>query len=391
MELFVKLPPRCFENMDRSLPFPGHCDLEPENFAMTLEIGGDAWYSTGLYLIPGKVATVTTARELSNCWVQAGSHLPTAFSRSGPWKRLPAVTVRVPLEQGDTEICSPFGGILYVVCEGTDHATVDISFYDVGRHPMYSRGNPAVWEETRELDAPWAEVETHFAIFSLPTNFLNRLPALDRAVADIDNLISAVLAFMSDDRILPYRIVLDPEMSPATRRQFYPLALSLENARAIFPPRTPSEPLIQLLHHVALRSFLPGTLPTNAREALAALAAYSVATNGWPEEEPKIRDLVRSPSPLYVQFLRIYIESDKKLFPMALEITRPRVSETGGKGQITYGFFVKKLTQVCGSRLTQALLDEAVTATRADVGYELGVSENLEEYHLNPWETDRRV
>jgi hypothetical protein len=323
--------------------------------------------------------------------VQAGSHLPAQFSRSGPWKRLPAVTIRVPLEKGDNEICSPFGGILYVVCEGAGHTTVDVDFYDVGRHPIYSRGNPSIWEETCEVDAPWAEIETHFAIFSLPTSFLSRVQPLDRAIVEIDTLLSQVLAFMADERVLPYRIVFDPEVSPITRRQFYPLVLPLETVSAIFPPRRPSESLIQLLHHVALRSISPGTFLTNAREALASLAAYSVAANAWPEEEPKIRDIVRSPSPLYVQFLKIYLESDKKLFPKALEITRSRTNQSDGNARSTYGFFVKKLTLVCGSRLAQALLDDSVTATRPDVGYELGASENLEEYHLDDWGMDCRV
>jgi hypothetical protein len=311
VELFGKVPPRCFENMDRSFPFPGHCHPQLENFAVSIEVGDDAWYSTGLYLVPGTIATVTIARPAANCWIQAGSHPATTFSHSGPWKRLPAVTIRIPLDEGEIEICSPFGGIVYIVCEGADHMTIDLNFYEVGRHPLYSRGNPALWQETHNFDAPWGEIETQAG-------------------------------------------------------------------------------LIQFLHHFALHSFLPGSLPANAREALASLAAYSVVMGVWPEQEPEIRGFVPSPSPLYAQFLKIYIASDKKLFPMALGATRPRVSETGGKGQITYGFFVKKLTQVCGSTLTQALLDDAATATRPDDGYELGASENLEEYHLNPWEMDRR-
>jgi hypothetical protein len=62
---------------------------------------------------------------------------------------------------------------------------------------------------------------------------------------------------------------------------------------------------------------------------------------------------------------------------------------TIGKGRINYGFFVKKLTTACGRDLTRTLQDESVTATRPDVAYELSASENLEDYHLNPWETER--
>jgi hypothetical protein len=67
----------------------------------------------------------------------------------------------------------------------------------------------------------------------------------------------------------------------------------------------------------------------------------------------------------------------------------PFVRDSGGKGRIAYGFFVQRLSQGCGSGLTQSLLYNSVTSTRPDLAYELGASENLEEYHIDSWAAGR--
>jgi hypothetical protein len=388
IELLGKLPPSCFAGMDRGRVFPGPCRLETESFRARIRVGGDCWVSTGVYLIPGTVATVQVSHALPHCFLQGGAHLPTVVGRSGPWKRYPAVTVRVPLENTTVEICSPFGGILYIVAEGAEDVRVDVTFCNVGRHPFFSRGDPALWEQTRALPAPWAEVETCFIIFTLPTSFLITLEQPDAACQHIDDLVRMALEFMQDETFAPYRVVFDVEVSAAARRVFYPLILPIENARPIFLCEQPSEALIQFLHHIALRSLRPGSFPTNAREALAALTAYVVASAAWPEQESHIKDMVNSPSPLFNAFFRIYASSDKRLFPSTLSAVRPRISGSAGKGHMVYGFFVKKLSLGCGSDLSQSLLEGSVTATRPDVGAELGASEDLDDYHLDPWENE---
>jgi hypothetical protein len=384
VELFAKVPPACHAGTDRSLPFPGRCGLEPECFSARLEVGGAGWTSTGAFLLPGVLATVCLSHAVEGAWLQAGSHPCALASRSGPWNRLPAVTVRVPLGAASADICSPCGGILYVTCDADQPIVVDARFYRVGRHPLYARGAPDAWLETRDCAAPWGELETLFAIFTAPTAFLRGLENVEEVCAALDALIASVLAFMCDDRTAPYRVVFDVEVSPAARRNFYPIIVPVEHAAAIFAPRTLCEPLVQFLHHIAFRSCPPASMPTNAREALASLAAYAVAVAAWPAQEAEVRALIRSPSPLFPQFLKIYLESDKKQFLAAIAAVRPRLSSSGGKGHITYGFFVKKLAQGCGKALTQTLLDESVTATRPDIGYELGAAENLEEYRIEP-------
>jgi hypothetical protein len=330
------------------------------------------------------MATVSLSHPIDGAWLQAGSHPCALASRTGPWNRLPAATVRVPLDAAATDICSPCGGILYVTSDADQSIVVDARFYRVGRHPLYARGAPDAWQDTRDCAAPWGELETLFAIFTVPTDFLRSLDNVEEVCAALDALIAAVLAFMCDDRTAPYRVVFDVEISQAARRNFYPLIVPVEHAAAIFAPRTLCEPLVQFLHHIALRSFPQASMPTNAREALASLAAYSVAVAAWPAQEAQIRAFIRSPSPLFPQFLKIYLESDKRQFLAAIAAVRPRLSSSGGKGRITYGFFVKKLAQGCGRDLTQTLLDESVTATRPDIGYELGAAENLEEYRIEP-------
>jgi hypothetical protein len=292
----------------------------------------------------------------------------------------------------DTETisaCSPFGGILYLVCDNVEPQEIEIDCYDVGRYPIYCRGCPAIWEATQGLEAPWGEIETQFVFFTVPTSFMHRFPSKDPGCEGIDKLLSALLTFMCDEREGPYRVIFDVEVPTSLRKTFYPLILPIESLEMIFRCERPSRELIQFLHLIAFRSLPLASLPTNAREALAALAAYSVGTQFWPDQESQIAAMIRTASPLFAQFMKIYAAADKRLFPSAIAAVRPRLTGTVGKGQINYGFFVKRLNTGCARELTRSLLDESVTATRPDVAYELSASENLEEYHMNPFNRDR--
>jgi hypothetical protein len=194
---------------------------------------------------------------------------------------------------------------------------------------------------------------------------------------------------MCDEREAPYRVIFDVEVPYHIRRTFYPLILPIENLELIFQCDSPNPALLQFMHLIAFRSLPWASLPTNAREGLAGLAAYSVGIKFWPNEEEQIKGMIRTASPLFAQFMKIYAEADKRLFPAALAAVRPRFTGTLGKGHINYGFFVVKLSSGCSRELTRSLLDDSVTATRPDVAYELGASEDLEDYHLNAWETER--
>ncbi len=81
--------------------------------ALTLSCPG--WLSTGMYLPPGGVLTVSlpegSTESLSGWSVQIGCHSDSLWSLS-EWKRWPEIVIRVDLKSKRT-VSSPFGGLVY--------------------------------------------------------------------------------------------------------------------------------------------------------------------------------------------------------------------------------------------------------------------------------------
>jgi hypothetical protein len=87
-ELMTRLPARAYDGMDRSLPFPGSCgDVSLDSFTINLATEHDGWYSTGLYLPAGRVATISCEGEYQTLGIQVGCHSECILMAQPPWKR----------------------------------------------------------------------------------------------------------------------------------------------------------------------------------------------------------------------------------------------------------------------------------------------------------------
>jgi hypothetical protein len=379
----AKLSPVQYDGVDRSFPFPGRSNLALRNFQLQAEFASAGWYSTGLYLPAGVVSTVVVDRRVSHCWLQIGSHAESITAQAVAWRRWPSVTVRFEIVERTIQIGSPFGGIIYVTCDenpGQEPLAIVLTFCHVGRHPFFTVHDPGLWNETKDLDAPWAELETRFIIFTLPATFLRSLPDLPGLANRIDVIVNELLKFMSDDSVSAYRVIFDVTVTD-----------SMANAEAIFLPietlddvllhEGPSVALLSLFQLIAERSIPPLGFPTNAKSALASLAAYSTAESIWPPDE--FRSMLRARSPLFAPMVQIYSTCDKSAFPSAFADVRAKMHGRANKQYFLYKLFVKRLAHLTGAGgACHFLLDNANVTSTSKVGFVLGPSESLAEYHL---------
>jgi hypothetical protein len=345
-EVIPRLNPLFFENMDRSMPFPGLCTLDRASYEIHVDFAEVSWATTGLYLIPGVLATIEIQSAKRGCWVQAGAQTWSNFQRQGPWKRFPVVTVRVPLDETSVVLCSPFGGIIYVGCDQVPFSGFDLKFYDVGRHPIYSGLDEEVQADTFFLSAPWGEIETQFAIFTVPVSMFSCAMTMREMCDQIDLMLRTLLLFLADESAVPYRVVFDVEIGPRGHGVDYPLFFPVDSAESILAATEPSEALFQFLLRIARVSLPRSDLPDEIREGVLVLAVYVAQASIWRDGLEAIISMIHTSSPLWMPFLKIYTESRKTVFPELMSQLRPRLWGCTS-GPTMDRLFVKTLSILC--------------------------------------------
>jgi hypothetical protein len=303
-DLLPRVTPALFQNVDSSMPFPGRCDLETDSYHIHVDFLDISWVSTGLYLLPGVMATVETNHEVRGLWLQAGAHTWTNFQRQGPWKRFPGVTVRMSLVESTCGCCSPFGGIIYVGCDGDcPNGGCDMTFHNVAECPMYSGVNEALSTDTGFRTAPWGEIETRFAIFTVPASVFSSSLNLRLVCERMDAMLGSLLKFLADQSISPYRIVFDVEIGPVGSGPEYPVFMPIEIVETALAVSEPSETIFQLLIKIARLSFPPSELHNEIRDAVLALAVYGAEATIWPDQAEAISLMMHISSRCWCPFL----------------------------------------------------------------------------------------
>jgi hypothetical protein len=282
------------------------------------------------------------------------------------------VTIRFPLERASVEICSPFGGILYVVREGGQPVECDVSFRGVGKHPIYAVGDETSLADAPSLSVPWGEIITAFVIFTVPASLFAAGFDLQGGARRLDLLIVAVLTFLADDSAVPYRVVFDAELGVCAKEAQYPLVFPVESAETFFAAQATSEPLFQFLKRLAMLSIQAESLGVTVKEALASLAVSAAAERVWPQEAEAVRQMIGTGSPLFALFRTIFEKSDPQLFPKVISTMRLH-----GTGSLTPDkAFARLVSRASGTDVVHTIMTGATTPREARA------AEGLLEYRL---------
>jgi hypothetical protein len=300
------------------------------------------------------------------------------------------VTIRTPVNKTEFELCSPYGGIIYLVCEDPPPSlSFDIIFHDVGRYPIYSRFDESIFMESQVLTAPWGEIETRFVIFTVPVSIFASGIDLPHACDQLDLMVGTMLGFLADESISPYRVVFDVEIGATHPNEDYLLFLPVENAETILTPTEPSEALFRFLHRIARLSLPRSELPDEVRGAISVLAVYVAAEKLWPDKKEGICLMIHTSSPLWLPFLKIYSESKKNAFPETLAQLRPKLKQGGAtnNGQLMNRLFVKTLSHCCSKDLSHDFFGPNGLLSKRRRASDGGPSDGLLEYTLDVADT----
>jgi hypothetical protein len=231
IEQFRRLPPASVKAHPEAEKFPGPvaADAPRVERAIAVDLAAPGWRSTGLYAPPGGLIRVKASR--AGLHLRIGCHTDKLWHLE-TWKRVPDVTLRVPLAAGFTEVASPFGGLIYL--EG---GPAEIVVSGAVEAPLYEldRTDAAAWKAMRGRPAPWGELATKKVILTVPTKVLRELDDPAELMRFWDRAMDAVadLATIPRERPRPERYVPDVQISAGYMHSGYPIMTHLDVERKL--------------------------------------------------------------------------------------------------------------------------------------------------------------
>ncbi|KAK8863934.1 hypothetical protein M9Y10_011627 [Tritrichomonas musculus] len=328
-DLYTKL------SIDQAQPIPEHVifpgetgpDVKMEDYEFSLELIEDTWVSTGLWLPASKAASVVIESEenFTDIHIQIGSHHESLLTKPGPWKRWPTVVSIFPFEQSSVNVGTPFGGIVYAIFSPTEplgqNKTIKFKFNGFCKHPRVVMSDPSIWEQTRDIEVPWGELDVGDLIFTLPTQKLKEIPNFQKVKDVYDVIVRGISNFMSMKTKKPYRFVFDIDTLDENLTGFgYPLIFHIDEIDPIlFQLDHPTPGLFKAVSLMAIVSIREDCFDNQTETAIASIATAVIFQELFPGFDPFSFDGIQLPT-LFTELWEIQSHYNAQLIPQTLAI-----------------------------------------------------------------------
>ncbi len=193
------------------------------------------WISTGGYAPPGEPVVVRIARGSARGWrLRVGAHTDS-IAHHAEWKRWPSVSRSVALEDEQTTVASPFGGLVYLEAGEGAAAPLHVEISGVVEAPFFDLQHPgaeAGWPEERQAPAPWAEIAGEHLILTVPSAAIRELDDPARLARFWDSVMEAHYQLAARPLpARPERFVADVQISAGYMHAGYPVMTWLDVTR----------------------------------------------------------------------------------------------------------------------------------------------------------------
>lgn len=309
-EIQSKLSASYYKGVNRSSPFPGDV---PRNYNMnevhsvSIVVNETGWYTTGFWLPAGIVSTVKFQNKPTiPLSVQIGMHTDILLSKNGPWNRWPMVTLSYDLDEKTTEIATPFGGIVYIVCTEKQPIDVELEFTidHVCTYPRFSIYDLSLWKSTKRQGFHWCEIESRRLIITSPVIDVDGPPSIQEVCENLDYLIDRAVKFVGGDPDVVFRLVFDVETSENTPICGYPIIFPVASLNS-FTSKQMNQDIFLLLTFIAMVSLPDSAYDHQMEESIAHIAACYSIKEKYPKENPLDHSTMVL-SPLFNELWKIY-------------------------------------------------------------------------------------
>ena len=239
MEDLAKLPLDQIKAHPSAASFPGAI---PDGAArvtreLMIDSGTPAWHSTGLYAAPGEIIEISINRTslTKGLAVRIGAHKDD-IQHHDNWSRMPEITREWPIQETQTRIASPFGGLIYLVVPAGDKiGEFKVTVHNAVAAPLFVLGQTDTkdWcDRIRLLPGPWAELATKKIILTVPSETIRKTDDPAALLQFWDQVLDAdaELSCRSKERERPERIVCDVQISVGYMHSGYPIMTHLDAA-----------------------------------------------------------------------------------------------------------------------------------------------------------------
>ncbi|MHC5023038.1 MAG: M60 family metallopeptidase [Planctomycetota bacterium] len=240
------LPPRRIKADPSAKIFPGPVprDARPRAATVTIDTSIPGWASTGRYAPPGEVITIGLPEDVGSSqklFVRIGCHTDRLWDKP-EWKRHPEITMRRPLREAQTELASPFGGLVYIeVPRNARPARLDVAIDGTVAAPRFVLGETELqeWREAiRHAPGPWAELQAQKIIITTHSNAVRNLDDPTELLEFWDRALDCYAEL--GQRPLPRRperFVPDIQISAGYMHSGYPIMMHLDQVDKLVEPR----------------------------------------------------------------------------------------------------------------------------------------------------------
>jgi hypothetical protein len=147
-----------------------------------------------------------------------------------PWKRMPQMIRRFPVNQSTMEIGHALGGLIYLdipeKLTSKDSAKIEISNAVEAPYYVHGETDPGDWRAgIRDYAGPWAELATNNIIITVPSHLIRKLDFPDKLMNHWTKVVDACadLATIPHERKKPERMVFDVQISAGWLHSGYPI------------------------------------------------------------------------------------------------------------------------------------------------------------------------
>ncbi|OHT12600.1 hypothetical protein TRFO_03624 [Tritrichomonas foetus] len=322
-DLYAKLSIDQVQPIPEHDVFPGKTgEVEMQDHTLTLELKDDTWVSTGLWLPASLPAFVETPDLMPDVHVQIGSQHDSLLTKQGPWKRWPSVVSVFPLEQATVKVGTPFGGIVYVTSnppEPTEPQEVSLTFKGFCKHPRAVVTDPSIWEETKDIDVPWGELDIGNVIFTVPSDKLRGIPDFGKVKSVFEVIVSGISNYMSHTIERPYRFVFDVEIAEDGWPGYgYPLIFHVDDIDGIlFNLDGPTPELFKAVSLMTIVSIREDCFDNTTETAIASVATAVIFQELFSQFDPFKFNGITLPT-LFHELWEIHSHCNSDLIPQTL-------------------------------------------------------------------------
>ncbi len=203
---------------------------------MTIDTAVPGWHGLGLYAAPGAAIQVEVPESAVplGLSVQIGSHTDELWHLDA-WERSPQLVRRLPIRASRTAAANAFGGTVYIdVPEGAPARKVEVKVAGAVEAPRFQLGTTTrdEWKaRVRQRPGPWAELEGHNVIFTVPSAAIRSLEDPEALMTLWDRIVAAQDTAVSlPGRRRPERIVADVQISAGYMHSGYPIMVPIDDS-----------------------------------------------------------------------------------------------------------------------------------------------------------------